>query len=84
LSGQPRGAFACLLDLVEIGEQIWSVFDAIAQQFAVPQNRREQIVEIVRDAPRELTDGLHLLRLAELFLETQPVPPRFDIPELAL
>ena len=37
-------------------------------QIAVAADDHEQVVEVVRDAARELADGIHLLGLAELFL----------------
>jgi hypothetical protein len=39
------------------------------QKIAIADDRLEQIVEVVRDAARELADRLHLLRLRELRLE---------------
>ena len=42
-------------------------------KLSVTDDRGEHIVEIVRDSAGQLPDGLHLLRLAELFFE----PPAF-------
>ena len=36
----------------------------------MPKNGGEQVVEVVSHTARKLTDGLHLLGLAELLLET--------------
>ena len=44
---------------IEIGEQ----------QLAVPQNHRQQIVEVVRHAAGQPADGFHLLRLVKLLLQ---------------
>src|SRR3981189_283977 len=38
----------------------------IFDEFQVPGNHRKQVVEIVRDAARELADGFHLLALMKL------------------
>lgn len=40
------------------------------EELAVAEYERHEVVEVVRDAPREAADGFfHLLRLAELVLE---------------
>ena len=39
------------------------------QKIAKADHRRQQIVEVVRDAARQLADSLHLLRLGQLFLK---------------
>ena len=39
------------------------------QELAEAQDRRQDVVEVVRDAARELADDLQLLRLAQLLLE---------------
>ena len=38
---------------------------ALAQEFEIAEDHREQVVEVVRDTAGELADGLDLLRLAE-------------------
>jgi hypothetical protein len=43
------------------------------EQREVAEQDREQIVEVVGDAPGELADRLHLLRLPQLFLEPAPL-----------
>ena len=40
--------------------------DVIFQEFEIAQNDRQEVVEVVGDAPRKLADGFHLLSLAEL------------------
>src|SRR5438094_790867 len=42
---------------------------AVQQQLGRPQDGREQVVEVVGDAARQLPHGFHLLRLAQLLLE---------------
>ena len=39
------------------------------QKVGVADHRREDVVEVVGDAPRELSHRLHLLRVPELFLQ---------------
>ena len=43
--------------------------DLLQQELAVPRYHREQVIEVVRNATRQSTHRLHLLRLAELPLE---------------
>ena len=45
----------------------------------VALDHREHVVEIVRDAGGQLADGLHLLRLAQLGLQVQPVGDVLDV-----
>ena len=42
---------------------------ALQQQVAVANDRSQKVVEVVRDAAGQLTDGLHLLGLRELRFE---------------
>ena len=37
--------------------------------FGVADDRRQQVVEVVRDAARQPADGFHLLRVAQLLFE---------------
>ena len=41
------------------------------RELAVAQDRAQDVVEVVRDAAREVADSLHLLGLAQLHLEAQ-------------
>ena len=68
LPGQPGGAFGGLNDLFG---RFSGRFTKIGcrQQRGMPLNDGENVVEIMRDTARELADGLHLLRLAQLFLQ---------------
>src|SRR5579862_1177791 len=43
------------------------------QNLAIAENHRQEIVEVVRDAARKLTDRLHLRALANLLLELPPL-----------
>ncbi len=43
------------------------------RQLGIAPDRHQQVVEVVRDPARQTTDGLHLLRLAELFLQAFPL-----------
>ena len=41
----------------------------LQQQFGIAANRRQQVVEVVRDAAGEPADRFHLLRVAQLLFE---------------
>ena len=43
--------------------------DLLQQEFAVPRDHRQEVVEVVRHAPRQATHRLHLHRLLELRLQ---------------
>ena len=63
--GGPRGG---LLDLLGVAAQP-RVGVAADQKLAVAGDRGQQVVEVVRDAAGEAADRLHLLRLAQLYLQ---------------
>ena len=69
LAHQIGGAVGVLLDLHDVGEGRVARPEAHQQEVAEADHRRQQVVEIVRDAAGELADRLHLLRLGELHLE---------------
>ena len=58
------------LDLLGVPAQL-RVGRAADQELAVPGDRREQVVEVVRDAAGEPADRFHLLRLAQLRLDAR-------------
>ena len=62
-------AVAGVRDLVEVRAQLVVAADALERERGVAADRGEQVVEVVRDAARELPDGLEPLRLAEALLE---------------
>ena len=62
-SGGPVGGFFHLLDAEA---QRRGIRHAFQKQLGVALYHHQQIVEIVRHAPGEFADGLHLLRLAQL------------------
>ncbi len=68
------GAVAVLLDLHDVGEGRVARPEPHQQQVAKPDHRRQQVVEIMRDAAGELSDRLHLLRLRELQLRDSSAP----------
>ena len=71
LTNQGRAANRRFLDLVRV--LAWSAIrDVIHQQLGRREDRRQQIVEVVGNATRELTHGLEPLRAAERLFE-----PRF-------
>ena len=73
LPGQRRGAIARRLNFQQIQAQRILLRDLVEHQVAVAEDRREQVVEVVRDPAGELTDRFHLLRLAQLLLELAPL-----------
>src|SRR2546425_412654 len=75
--GRARCRFGCFADLLD-GAALGIAGRQLAQQqLRVPENRRPEVVEVVRDSAGELPHRLHLLRLAELLLE---MPLLRDIP----
>lgn len=64
-----RRAVGVLLDLHDIGKGWIACLMTQKKKIAEPDNGGEQIVEVVRDAARELSHRLHLLRLHELRLQ---------------
>ena len=50
----------------------------IDQQPRVALNDGEHVVDVVRDASRQLADAFHFLRLTELRLETEPLGNIFN------
>ena len=69
LAREPRGAVRCLHDLVDELVRFVGRRDRHLQQRSEALDRREQVVEVVRDAAREQPDRLHLLCRAQLRLE---------------
>ena len=49
------------------------LWDGIAHHLAMPENNREQVVEIVCDAASEASDRFHFLGLTELVFKKLPV-----------
>src|SRR3546814_12715076 len=71
LPGQTRGAIGVAADMLDI--VIIAVARRVAHQHqvAAPENRGQDIVEIMRDPARELPDRLHLGLLRDLPLEAR-------------
>ena len=69
---QRRRAFAGAPHLLDVGARGVPGLEFLEHQIAVPQNGREQVVEVVRDTPGQSSDGFHLARLLELFFERTP------------
>ena len=68
--GGPRPA---LRDRLEVLEHGVVVADVHLRQLGVAADRRQDVVEVVRDAPGQRADGLHLLGLAQLLLHGVPI-----------
>ncbi len=61
LPREGRGALTRQADLLEFF-RTWTVFtDLLFEKIAGEEHQREDVVEVVGDAPGELADGLHLL-----------------------
>ena len=71
LSGQSRGALARLTDAPAAFGQLLPGHPFIAQQFGVPLDDGEDVVEFMGYAGGEPTDCFHLLRLAQLRFQPQ-------------
>ena len=69
LAGEPGGALPSPANLGDILVCPRSRHEVREQQLGAPEDSREDVVEIVRDASRQPSDGLHLLRLTILDLE---------------
>ncbi len=69
LADKSRGAIGILLDLHNVLEGRIGRPVIGEQQIGIADDRGQHIVEVMRDAARELADRLHLLRLREIFLQ---------------
>ena len=65
--GQLGAELGGLLGLLE-NLALLRVLEPPLQHLEIAGDHREKIVEVMGDAPGELADGLHLLRLAQLLL----------------
>ncbi len=72
LAGDRRRSLAGELDLLCVRPPRVARGQRGEQQLAVAVDRGEQVVEVMGDATGQATDGLHLVRLAELLLEPPP------------
>ena len=61
------------LDLLNVCRDLRVVLHVLQHQFAVADDDREKVVEVVRDAAGQPSDGFHLLRLPELLFELLPL-----------
>ena len=69
LTGEPCGALPSPANLGDILVCPRPRNEVCKQQLGAGEDRREDVVEIVRDASRQSSDGFHLLRLPILDLE---------------
>ncbi len=67
---RPRGRCH---DLLEVLLNQGAVGDVVDRHLGETDDRGEDVVEVVGDAPGQGADGLHLVGLAELFLEAVPL-----------
>ena len=66
---QIAGAVPGLLNFVQAHQRLPIGSGIVARQFGIAQNGPEDIVEVMRDPPRQGSDRLHFLRFAQLGLE---------------
>ena len=69
LADEARRPVGVLLDLHDVLEGRIGRPVAREQQIRVADDRLQDVVEVVRDAARELADGVHLLGLGDLLLQ---------------
>ena len=69
LSGQAGGAAGRALDLKDTAPRLSAQVRIRGEERGIPQDGRQQIIEVMSNASRQLTHGLHFLRLAQPFLE---------------
>ncbi len=69
LPHQAGGPVGVLLDLHDVLERRIGRPVVREQQVGIAEDGGQHVVEVVRDAARELADGLHLLRLGEALLQ---------------
>src|SRR6185312_15229831 len=60
-------------DVLQIGAGLARRIDDAQGELGVPQDRHQQVVEVVRDPPGERSQRLQLLRLAEIGLQLPPL-----------
>ena len=72
VGGAHRGA----RDLFGVGAALVLRIERVQHDLGVADDRRQQVVEIVRDAAGQAADRFHLLRVAQLFFEHQPLGHR--------
>ena len=76
LLGEVGGAHRGAGDLLGVGAALVLRIERVQHDLGVADDRREQVVEVVRDAAREAADRFHLLRVAQLLFEQQPLGHR--------
>ena len=92
LPGEARRAFGRLLDLLELeAHGAVAVVQLVEREAGEAEDRRQQVVEVVRDAAGQPADRLHLLRLLQLPLDGLArlalfarLPPQLGVAELAV
>lgn len=78
LIGQIRCAQGCRRNFPHRFRQLCGEVRRVPHHVGVTMDDREEIIEVMRNPARELSDGIHLLRLQYLRFKTQPrrhIPP---------
>src|SRR5438309_11223986 len=73
LRDEPGPAAGCLEDFRQILRDCTVSLRSTEERFTVPDDYPEDVVEVVRNAAGQLTDGLELLRLPALRFEQGPL-----------
>ena len=73
LAGEGRGPLRRPADFLHVFARVTSRRELLGEQVGVPEDRRQHIVEVVGQSPRQPPDGFHLLRLPELMLQIAPL-----------
>jgi hypothetical protein len=67
LTGKLGASLCCITSALQDAEDVF-VLSAERREFDITENGGQQIVEIMRDAARQLTDNLQFLSLAKALL----------------
>ena len=76
LLGEVGGTHGGAGDLFGIGAPLVFRIERVQHDLGVADDRGQQVVEVVRDAAGQAADRFHLLRVAQLLFEQQPLRHR--------
>src|SRR5438128_11352897 len=63
----------CFLYLRNVVTQVAIGINRVQRQFGITADNHQEVIEIMRDATRQLSDGIHLLSLPKLSLQLAPL-----------
>src|SRR5204863_6479307 len=73
LARESRGSLGGLFNFLDVQASLGALVEAVEQQSGRSEHRRQQVVELSRDAAGQSSHRLHLLRLPVLDLESSYV-----------